>query len=163
MKRIILSLLSMFMFMTSYAAVGERVFSNLASRDDVTSVYIGKAALRIASQSMFAGKMGMTESRMQLVGAAARNLESVEIISTEKKKAFPAIKETVCDVVKKLGLEVVVEAKEPGENTVVYVCMPEDGTDNIDCLLIETHDNEDYSVVFVKGQISFSELKDGYE
>lgn len=55
------------------------------------------------------------------------------------------------------------EAKEPGENTVVYVCMPEDGTDNIDCLLIETHDNEDYSVVFVKGQISFSELKDGYE
>ncbi len=144
------------------SAENDRILSAITSRSDVTSVYIGKAALRLAGSNALAGKLGGDAKDGDRVTKAVKNLESVEIVNCEKKSVIPDLRKEVERLVQKLGLEVLVEAREPGESVMIYGIVPADGSDVIDSMLIEANEGNEYSLVFIKGKIDLSALyKDG--
>lgn len=161
MKRFIITcLVAALIPLIGYCTGNERVLADIASRYDVASVYIGKAALQMAGSNMLAGKIGgKNQSEMKRIGESVKELESVEIVSCDRESVIPELRKEVAALENQLNLEMLIDTRESDKITVVYRSIPHDDADDvIDSLLIETNDGGNYCLIFIKGRIELSKL-----
>lgn len=154
MRRIfIISVVSVFFLLFPVSCIGQaKVFESLAKMPDVTSVYIGKAAMRLGAGASFMSG--------EFAGAnAIKKINSLEVISCEKKSAIPEVKKKADAIIAQFKMDVLVETNENNERVLIYGGTPEDGNeDYIDNLLIyEVSDNE-LNIVYIDGKINVKEF-----
>lgn len=135
-------------------AANDRIFSEIADLPGVEAVYIGPAAIRLAS--------GMLTQSIGLDGITdnIKDIKSVEVISCDNKSSFGKIKSFMDNLVKKQDLEIIVQTKEGGEATNIYGITGggSHGSTTLSSVLIETVESDEYSLVFVRGSINLSKL-----
>lgn len=156
MKRtLILVLISVVMCMIPAGCVGQaKVFESVAKLPDVTSVYIGKAAMRMA------GGAAMVSSELSGASAdAIKKINSLEIITCENKKSIPAAEAKVAEIIAKLKLEVLVETNEGDEKAIIYGGVPVEGdSDYVQNILIYNSTPSELNLVYIDGRINLTEF-----
>lgn len=153
---ILLSLVMVFMPVCTYAA-NDRLFSEVAGLPGVESVFIGQAAMRFANQS------SLSAASLGNIRGSIKDVKSVEIVECDKSESidsFKKVKALAESVIKKLNLEIIMEATDDGETTRIYAMVPENAaTDtSLDNILIESSEEDEYSLVYVKGKIDISRI-----
>ena len=160
MKRtLILVLISAVMcLLPSGCSAQAKVFESVAKLPDVTSVYIGKAAMRMA------GGAAMVSSELSGASAdAIKKINSHETITCENKKTNPAADDKAAEVISRLKLEVLVESSEGDEKAIIYGGVPaEDDPDYVKNILIYNVTPSEFNLVYIAGLINLAEfVKDG--
>lgn len=126
----------------------ERMLEKISKLPGVESTYIGPAALRLSSSmTTSAGSVGMMKSTV-------KNLKSVETIECDNTESMKKIKAYLSEVVKKLGLSLIVESRDDEEETCIYARISD--TNSIDFILVENFDNEECSIQLINGDIQLS-------
>lgn len=127
----------------------DRILSQLISLPGVEASYIGPAAIRFAGNGItpaaYTGQMSQVIS----------GITSIEVVECSEKATFPKIKKFTEDLVQQLGLELMLEDTGEDEISRIY-CTPQtsDGDIALEGLLIESVDDDEYTLVFIKGKIT---------
>ncbi len=153
---ILLSFVLAFMPVSTYAA-NDRLFSEVAGLPGVESVYIGQAAMRFANQS------SLSVPSLGNIRGNIKDIQSVEIIECDKsenKDSFNKVKALADNIIKELNLEIIMEATDDGETTRIYARVPENAEADsaLGNILIESNEEDEYSLVYVKGKIDISRI-----
>lgn len=134
------------------AAAQSRMFGNLPENDNITTVYIGKALLKLA------GNVAKLDG---VPRDAIRNLTGVEVVTCSSKSAFskilqPRLKKAISEN----RFETLVTADEGKENCTLYGRENADGT--LSRLLIVQKEGSECNIVVVTGKIDLAALLDEY-
>lgn len=129
-----------------------KVFKDAASLPDVTSVYIGPALLKMAGS---ASTMGGYGDYSQYVSG----VKNLEILTCESPRAIDRLA-TVCDsIISTLHYEVMLDANEDNEHTVIYAGVPDQENPSvIEGLLIVNREKNEYNLVFIRGKIDIGKM-----
>lgn len=150
---ILLSLLQALVPANLYAS-DNRMFSEIADLPGVESVYIGKAALRFASATILSGSNFGPISKECL-----KDLKSIEVIECSNAKSNAKIKEFINRTIRKMHLELMIENIDGEESNRIYGIIPQNGdASTLSGLLIVTADEDEYTLVYIKGTINAEEL-----
>ena len=146
---IIVALIAM-VFTTGCSA--KKQFADIASNDDVTSVYIGKTMLKMA------GSVGGDFSDDIDVKSLIKDLNSIEILTCEKasvvKKIAPGIEQRIVS----LNADVLMEANEDNENVVIYGTPDPQDENKISNLIIYTREPGELNLVVLNGSIDMAQV-----
>lgn len=131
-------------------AKGTRMLSDLSKLPDVESVYISQAAFRLTGN---ADIMGIDPSVL-------KNIRSMEILETSNASSRQAMEKKAGELMERLGLEVLVEAKDKEDITVVYGKVPEtdSGSGLVESVLIMTGDSKESTLIFIDGKININDI-----
>lgn len=156
MKQTMLKILLLIAAMTAgISCRAEKIFESLASNPNVESVYVGKAMMGMARGFLSADNDGDTRAALK----AVKDINSIEIISCENESAIKEIKEKARKIIAKLKLEVVLEAKEKNEKTVIYGRVPSAGNSSaVSNMVIETTEPGEYNLIHINGIIDIQSL-----
>lgn len=135
------------------SAAQTRIFGNLPENDNITTVYIGKAMLKLA------GNVAKLDG---VPRDAIRNLTGVEVVTCSSKSAFskilqPRLKKAISDY----SLEALVTTDEGKENCTLYGHEVADGT--LSRLLIVQKEGSECNIVVVYGKIDLAALMAEYD
>ncbi len=159
MKRtLILLFVSCLFALAPTSCVGQaKVFTSIAKLDGVTSVYIGKAALRLgAGAAMLQGEFAGSK--------AIRKLNSIEVVSVENSAVIPKAKTEAEKIIADKKMDVLVETKEDNESVVIYGGVPDSkNADIINDMLIYTCEPSELNLIYINGVINLAELLQEYD
>lgn len=151
---ILLSLLQALVPASLYAS-DNRMFSEIANLPGVESVYIGKAALRFASATILGNS-----NLGPLSKDCLKDLKSIEVIECSDAKSNAKIKEFINRTIRKWNLELMIENTDGDESNRIYGIVPQNGDNHttLSGLLIVTTDEDEYTLVYIKGTINAEKL-----
>lgn len=132
-----------------------KMFKSVASMPDVTSVYIGPAAMRFAqAASVF--------DNDKVDADAVKSIKSLEVIQCDEESRIPEVAAKVQSIIDEMKLEVLVHTKEDGEECVIYGLVADKDPEYLESLLIVSHDEDEYNLVYINGKININELMEDY-
>jgi len=148
--RIIAVLMAFLVLPTS--CIGQaKMFKSVASMSDVSSVYIGPAAMKFAkAASAFDNDMIASE--------AIKQINSLEVIDCDVKSRIPAVAEEVEKIITGMNLDVILETKDEDDVCIIYGHIPEDKSEYLESVLIESRSEDSYSIVYINGKIDIENL-----
>lgn len=151
-KSLILILLSLFMMMAPAVSFAqERVFQEVAKMPGAESVFVGSTILKLAkSTGKVTGYSKYTRS--------VKNLESIEVISCEKKGSIAAIAAACQKILDSMNLDVILEANEDGEQTLIYGGPIVEGQSTMKNLIVVNRESDEFNLVYVRGDIDISDV-----
>ncbi len=119
----------------------ERIMKDAASINGVTSVYVGKSALRLAG------------SVAPIDGIDLKYLTGVEVLSAETPEPVRKLKDSLAGVLKSYRprLNAVVETREDGESMTIYA--PDSDNNILNCLIIVEEEPNELNIIVVSGEI----------
>ncbi len=133
-----------------------KMFKSVASMPDVTSVYIGPAAMRFAQVSSVL-------DNDKVAADAVKSIKSLEVISCDETKRIPAVAAQAQKIIDEMKLDVILETRDDGEVCVIYGHISEDNPEYLESLLIVSREDDDeYNLVYINGKININELMDDY-
>lgn len=132
-----------------------KVFKSVASMPDVTSVYIGPAAMRFA-------QMSSVLDHDKVAADAVKSIKSLEVIECDEQDRIPAVAAKAQAIIDELKLEVILETKDDGEACVIYGLVSQKEPEYLESLLIVSRDEDEYSLVYINGKINIDELMEDY-
>lgn len=145
-KRIVISLILLIACVCQGYAAG-RLFPDLKKQNGLTSVYVGKAMLKMAGNVNLGRGMVFGE---ELVN----NLESVEILTAESPTAVNSLRvETERYVSKPPNLDTAFEKEEDGETVVIYTLQGDDHQ-SYSGILIVVDEVGEMTVIHLKGKFT---------
>lgn len=128
-----------------------RVFNNYSDNKDISTVYISKAAMRLGLS------MAGSESNMKDMMKCIKNPEGMEVITASSPEAIAIVKKDSKVKIKNLGLDLILDVNDDGENVNIYAGkMADDGI--MRDLLIETSEDGEYTIVYIRGEIDANSL-----
>lgn len=150
MKRFIATLAATVLLMASAISCrAQKEFSDLAEIDGVTSIYIGKAMLKMAG-SMAGNYTGSNDMDLS---QAIKDLTSVEVLTTERLSAVKKLAPMLDKKLKSMNAEQLMEVNEDREQVVIYA-QPYPGDSTLcSSLLIVTREPNEMNIVMLKGKI----------
>lgn len=139
--------------MITISCSAQRTLSDVASMKGVTSVYIGKAMLKLAGSTMSIGKdeTGLDISKL------IKDLTSIEIITCEDKKIANEVQKKCQKALSKYPMEVITEVKDDGQNVEISGVFEKDG-DILNMLLISVTGSDEPTYILMKGKINIETL-----
>ena len=155
MKRFFATLAAAVLLMASATSChAQKEFSDLAKIDGVTSIYIGKAMLKMAG-----GMVGdYTNSDDMDLSQAIKDLTSVEVLTTEHQSAVKKLAPMLDAKLKSMNAEQLMEVNEGKEQVVIYA-QPYPGDSTLcSSLLIVTREPKEMNIVMLKGKIDPAKL-----
>lgn len=144
------------MLLTSLASNAQRLFTGFGNDKYISTVYISPAAMRLGL-SLGEGIGSKKDSDMTFVKDAIKNPQGMEIVSAETKAASDKVKAVVDKEMKKLGMELLLETREGDEMVNIYTGRLIKDSIMKD-VLIETIDGNEYTVIYVKGEVDVNVL-----
>lgn len=130
----------------------QKQFADIASNDDVTSVYIGKTMLKMA------GSVGGDFSDDIDIKAMINDLNSIEILTCEKASVVKKIAPTIEKRIATLNADVLMEANEDNENVIIYGTPDPQNENKISNLIIYTREPGELNVVVLNGSIDIAQV-----
>lgn len=143
-------------FMISFTAMSrDRIFSNYPDNNGISTVYISGAAIRLGLS------MAGSDSDMNQIQKFVRNPEGIEIVSAETPEAIKIVKKGFSGIANKLNMELMLNATDDGEVVNIYTSgVSEDNV--IHDILIETTEPDEYTLVYIRGEIDVNALQEQY-
>lgn len=156
-RNIIIALILGIMAILPTSCIGQaKVFKEVAALPNVTSVYIGKAAMRLG---MAAAMMDGEIAAMK----AIKDINSLEVINCDHAATIPEATRLADKAIQRLNLELLVDTQEDREHTAIYGGVADDDhPDIIHNLLIYNTEPGELNLVFIKGKINVAELMKEY-
>lgn len=131
----------------------KRMFSEVASMEGVTSVFIGKTMLKVAgaSISIDGDQTGFNISKI------IKDLTSIEIITCDEDKNLKEIETKCQSILAEYPFEVLTETSDDGKTIRISGVFDKDEK-NILILLISITGNDEASFILLKGKIDIVTL-----
>ncbi len=152
MKSIASIIVALLAFVLTTGCSAKKQFADIASNDDVTSVYISKTMLKMA------GSVGGDLSDDINVKALIKDLDSIEILTCENaskvKKIAPVIEQRIAA----LKADVLMEANEDNENVIIYGTPDPQNENKISNLIIYTRESGELNLVVLSGTIDMAQV-----
>lgn len=134
-----------------------RLFSDLSTDKNVTTVYVSKVMMKLASSAL--GKMlaigndvGLSDSKLM------EQVNTIELVSTEKKKGVKKIQKYLDKAIKKYNLVALVETPKGNESNRQLLYEADDYEGTVSKLLIVQKNKNDMQVMVLQGNIDLNEL-----
>lgn len=140
------------MLSTPRISAQQREFNVFPEDDDITTVYISPAAMKMGL-SMDYGD----DSDMQGIIKSISNPQGMEIINAETKKAADKVRDLAKEKIRKLNMEIFLDAADNGEDLIIYVGKVLDGN-KLKNVLIEVNEKDKYTLLYMKGDIDINML-----
>lgn len=142
---------------TTFAA--DRFLSGLQKMDGITSVYVGKAMLKLVGDNLDSKMFFATG--MDNVSHLLKDIDCVDVVTAETKKSADYLRSLVDSSLKKMPqLELALETEEDGEYTRIYVQPSSDGQSYKRIVVINSEPDE-ITVVDLQGEIE-AEIADQF-
>jgi len=135
------------------SAYTQKVFTEIAKTKGVTSIYVGKAMLRIASGSAMQNMMGDKLN----IDCMLNYLDSIEIITCKSPDAIAEMEKVGAKVIDSLDLEVLTEVEEDNMRMVMMGAIDKNQTE-VKTVLIYVNDNGEVAYIVMRGNIPVSVL-----
>lgn len=152
MKSIASIIVALLAFVLTTGCSAKKQFADIASNDDVTSVYISKTMLKMA------GSVGGDLSDDINVKALIKDLDSIEILTCENaskvKKIAPVIEQRIAA----LKADVLMDANEDNENVIIYGTPDPQNENKISNLIIYTRESGELNLVVLSGTIDMAQV-----
>lgn len=133
----------------------QKIFSKTAKLPGVTSVYVGPAMMKLGMA--FAAGEGDDFTKF------ARDIKSVEVLTSETAEAAKSLKAACDSVVGARGYEQLLDVTDKNETTVIYGAVPESSNNSeINGMLILTQDQKEVNLVYINGKIDLNRMLDEY-
>lgn len=157
MKALRLMVCAIMAFSISLTAMSQsRVFNNYPDNKDISTVYISKAAMRLGLS------MGGDDSDMKEIQKCVKNPEGMEIVSATSPQAIAIVKKDVAEKMKKLNMELFLNAQDSGDDVNIYAGKILSGNVMRD-ILIEASEPNEYTIVYIRGEIDVQALTNQYK
>ncbi len=132
----------------SLECFAQRMMSEVASMEGVSSVFIGKTMLKVAGASISIGadQSGINMSKI------LKDLTSIEIISCNEKKYLKKLEKKCKSILAEYPFEVLTETTGDGKNIQISGVFDKDEK-NILILLIAITGGDEASFILLKGKI----------
>ncbi len=157
MKALRFMIIAIVAFSISLTAMSQnRVFNTYPDNNDISTVYISKAAMRLGL--LMAGN----DSDMENIQKCIKNPEGMEIINATTPKAISIVKKDAAEKMKKLNLELLLNAQDEGDNVNIYTGKMLNGNVMRD-ILIESDEPDEYTIVYIRGEVDVQALTDQYK
>lgn len=157
MKALRFMIIAIVAFSISLTAMSQnRVFNTYPDNNDISTVYISKAAMRLGL--LMAGN----DSDMENIQKCIKNPEGMEIINATTPKAISIVKKDAAEKMKKLNLELLLNAQDEGDNVNIYTGKMLNGNVMRD-ILIESDEPDEYTIVYIRGEVDIQALTDQYK
>ena len=130
-----------------------KVFHELAGLPGVETVFIGKAAMQIASRSINTGDKFIPKD-------AIRSMEGMEVISVDNAETMESVRPVLQRIIQEGSYEPLIESKGEGETSSIYTIMPPEGEDAGIChnLLIVSEEPWELNIVLIKGSFNLDRI-----
>ncbi len=137
------------------ASAQKHVFQKVADMPEVESVFVGSAILKMADGvSKVTGYNKYTRS--------VKNIESIEVISCESPNAIPNVVAECRRIIDSMGLEVILEANESDEQSMIYGGPIVEGQATMSSLIVTNIERNEFSLVYIRGDINISDVVSGF-
>ena len=136
----------------SLSCTAQRLFPNLKADDGLTTIYVGKTMLRLAGGT--GGKLVGNDN----IGIEQfiNYLNSVEIVSAEKKKCIDTLDKTLDEYLKSHpDIEIATEIKDDEDDVTIYT-VPGKTEDSIGQILLVVKESDEFTVIDLRGDIPIS-------
>ncbi|MDE6692340.1 MAG: DUF4252 domain-containing protein [Muribaculaceae bacterium] len=144
------------MSMMCISCSAQRTFSEISSMKGVTSVYVGKTMLKLASSSM-ALDSDVTAVNMSKI---IKNLTSIEIISCEDKKVAEKVQKKCDSILSKYQMDVITEVNSNDTNVEISGAFEKDG-ETLKMILLSVRGGDSQpTYILMKGKININTLTD---
>lgn len=158
MKKIvnILCVITMMIFSTSSCVAQSKMFKEAAKYDGVTTVYVSPmmCKMAMASSDGIAGVDGL--------GDGIKKIGKVEILTCENSKDQEKVVAVCRRIIDSMHMDVLTEVDQKGEHVTIYTRMADNGNDIKD-LMIESLENNEYTVVYIEGEFDIEKIMSGIE
>lgn len=145
----IISLLCAAILFSAVACAQKITFSSLNNVDGVSKVFISKAMLSMAGSSLNLGNVPM---------GVVKNLDSMEIYSSESNSGSAAIKKAFDEYVKSAdNLNLLMQVSEDGEDVSIYGT-EKPGSKNMSRMLLYVKDDDETTLIVMNGDIDPSQI-----
>lgn len=150
LKMMIVALMVTLVAVTSCA--GNRIFSNLPKSDNLTVVYVSKAAMKMGMSIASKG-----DSEMGKIKNSIKNANGIEIVSADSPETAEYLKKITAEKMKEMKMELLVSTKEGNDNVNIYA--GEEMSDGrVKDILIVTDEPGEYNVVYIMGEIDVDSI-----
>lgn len=152
-KTLIIILMSVVALLTAPSCISQgKVFKEAASLPGVTSVYIGTAMMRLAGGAASVSEYGEYAKYIS-------DIKSIEVLSCEDASQIKAVSDICNRILAEMHYEVLLEADEGNEHTVIYGGVADtENPDIIDDMVIVSQEASEYDVVFIRGKINVAQM-----
>lgn len=145
MKRILFSLLLILAAAVSSSAQISAFFDKYSDSDNVTSVCISKAMLKMMPNKI--------DDNIR-IGGLGEKLNCIRVLSTENKAMIAQLRADVKAAVAKENMEILVSAKDGAESATIY---SKTNSKGITDYLIVSYEPTEISIVLISGTITPAE------
>lgn len=134
-----------------------RLFSDLSTDKNVTTVYVSKVMMKLASSAL--GNMLAIGNDFGLSdGKLLEQVNTVELVTTEKKKGVKKIQKYLDKAIKKYNLVALVDSPKGNESNKQLLYEADDYEGTVTKLLIVQKSKNDMLVMVLQGNIDLNEL-----
>ena len=149
MKKIILTAIAILLTVSAFAQDGKAIYRKYSDKEGVSAVYISPAMFRLM------GRLPDMNVNGTDIAPVVRKIQGFYLISTENPSVISSLKSDVDRFMDKGNYELLLEAKEDGENVRIYTV----GDGNIvSSLVLIARDGEESTFICLDGEISQEEL-----
>lgn len=161
MNTIAKTLIFTFLSLTALAARAQSTFPNLASSDDVESVYVSEAMLRMVGASG-----GNITAGVNMPSKMINKITSIEVYSCETPRSVKAAKSAVSSFLEKNpGTKLLVSVNDKSEKVNIYGVpngkiygSPNGKTVGYSKIIICDSEPKEYDIVILNGKFDSSDL-----
>lgn len=137
------------------ACAQQRIFADIPSGKGIQKVYVAPSLMKmLGSKALESANSNDMNMSAILKGST---INSVEVLNCEEGANFKAIRTKCQAIIKSLGLQVLVENSEDGENGATIYGIPEQNNpDILTTLLIYNDEGDEINCVVLTGKINLS-------
>ncbi|MBD5340979.1 MAG: DUF4252 domain-containing protein [Bacteroides sp.] len=130
-----------------------RVFKKFSGGMDISTIYVSPTALKLG--------MSIESEQFKPLKKLMKKPESIEIMSSRKPSSYQAMYEDCKNVVSRLNLELILNISDYTDKINIYIGKILNDHEIKD-MLIETREDNGYTIVYIKGIINSDELLNIY-
>lgn len=136
---------------TSSCVAQSKLFKEAAKYEGVTTVYISPMMCRMA---MSAGK---SVSGIDGIGDGIKKLHKVEIVECENANSIEKVAEICHAIVERMNMEILTEVNEDKKYVAIFT-HPDATGDALRDIIIEAREPGEYTMVYIEGEFDLREI-----
>jgi single-stranded DNA-specific DHH superfamily exonuclease len=156
MKTIKILILLVAMLLPTLASAQTRLFSDLSNDKNIKTVYVGKVMMSLAT-GVLGNSLGTALDTTVDISSIANKVNSVEVVSTEKKKCVKKIQKQLNKAIKQYNLQSIIDTPN-GDNNEQILFESDDYNGTVAKLLIVRKEKTRMNVIVIQGNIELSDI-----
>lgn len=143
----------------NFSCIGQsKIFKEISSNYDVTTVRISKAMMRLAGNVSVLGG----DKDVAAVSKSLKGIDGIEIVNCDRDSEILKIMPHLSKLIEEYNLEVLVEVKDGNQNVNIYGHVTDDDPGNVKDILIVTREPSELNIIFIQGKADLETLMNQY-